>query len=1268
MKIKLIYTLALCFCYFSMIAKGDDLPKIEDQPDFKKSLRTLFERAKASMNQPQEYLLDMGTVSTLAPTDLKDIAVNGAISMLDEPTKNAIVAKLDAFNAPTVGSTLGGWGGRNSTKMFAFTGKIILGYNDTRDKNFATSTEELDIMNALSDKLNAGKPQETVAKTFFQTIDDEWKAFKTSNGTNKTMVCFFVEAVLVRNDQTGSNVTRNNNYKPGSKINNSYFVLVWEDGLEALDWYKVNNDDAKTALKMTYDQQNGFTEKTEFPTFIQKIHDLLGANLVLDTPEKVSKFINDTYNKNKSVLESIDATTRIQLLHTLDKANSLNDCVLNPVQSFCGENALLKLFETTPPSQYSNILTELKAKSKKNTDKILLTSLCDKTEDALIIGQNTYGKLIGYVNKFVLATTTFDASTLTSDKLVCYTDEPNYGDHLNTIEVDNKSGKVTVKRDMVTSINIETGVRIPFGEPFLTTTHEPFELIFVSSQNYLSVFGDAEITNSVVGTYNGVPYQGSVVTAYTLTYMQKKWRYKQATDAVIVAASIVSIVTGPGAIAAAVEAANYSKVGMVAFEMATSAGNLSKSAGIIEAGSPADFVLNACNGVLAAYGAGQLVNGTFTRAGSVLESFNKAKTQFNALSKAERIEKVKDFVRTFQEKGTALVNQQYYPKLETFYQSCLKILKDIGQESKLLKSELNNYVNGFKFLATPGTNTAINLIAITKVLTREVASITPEAGAFSTGIVVEEISGTGTAFFKSTNTTSTIVGYTAAQIDELVNNGGKNIKSLVSRNNDWKKTVLGNPIFYYDGATLPTPLPSLTGRASVSMVAYVNDKLVPRGLALTVEANAPSVTEPMLAYSSVSATAELVKEKEVQNCTICKANNNATVCTQAVALNLKTGKTSEIETICTKLISANPRLANIYLKLNSTTFTAAEASQFLIDAAMTAPATDPDHLANASQLKLLTDLQMDSWQNLYSTHKGTTKAKYARVDTKALTKWKFLNSTAKDNITNFSDNASSGTTQPTLKKFTGYLDANDQGTENDNFNLFINANPDVTEAFVGHKLLAEGREIPFYTTFYDFFQEKISQLPLQSNVYDKAKYWLDYSEESAKRGSYFKQGKDFEEWIGTQFEEQARKAPNDPENYVYTQVKAKINDLNERSIYTQVRFCISGNVPCDQKNQYFIADFVFARVIEDPIRFIKKVDIIIADTKLSMNTDFTDNQKLAQLTMYPTYNIWTNKPPIKGSPVNGFSTQQNVVRNASFLPFFKIYRGNVPKILGGIIP
>ncbi len=339
----------------------------------------------------------------------------------------------------------------------------------------------------------------------------------------------------------------------------------------------------------------------------------------------------------------------------------------------------------------------------------------------------------------------------------------------------------------------------------------------------------------------------------------------------------------------------------------------------------------------------------------------------------------------------------------------------------------------------------------------------------------------------------------------------------------------------------------------------------------------------------MSATAELVKEKEVQNCTICKANNDAVVCKQAVALNLKTGKTSEIETICTKLTSANARLANIYLKLNSTTFTAAEASQFLIDAAMTAPPTDPDHLANASQLKLLTDLQMDSWQNLYSTHKGTTKAKYARVDTKALTKWKFLNSTAKDNITNFSDNAPSGTTQPTLKKFTGYLDANDQGTENDNFNLFINANPDVTEAFVGHKLLAEGREIPFYTTFYDFFQEKISQLPLQSNVYDKAKYWLDYSEENAKRGSYFKQGKDFEEWIGTQFEEQARKASNDPDNYVYTQVKAKINDLNERSIYTQVRFCISGNVPCDQKNQYFIADFVFARVIEDPITFIEVI-------------------------------------------------------------------------------
>ncbi|MFK7033398.1 hypothetical protein [Flavobacterium oreochromis] len=73
------------------------------------------------------------------------------------------------------------------------------------------------------------------------------------------------------------------------------------------------------------------------------------------------------------------------------------------------------------------------------------------------------------------------------------------------------------------------------------------------------------------------------------------------------------------------------------------------------------------------------------------------------------------------------------------------------------------------------------------------------------------------------------------------------------------------------------------------------------------------------------------------------------------------------------------------------------------------------------------------------------------------------------------------------------------------------------------------------------------------------------------------------------------------------------------------------------------------------------LDARIADTKLSVNTDFTKNQKAAFLK--PLYLRSTDKSPIKGKKIERFS-KPALIENK--LPFIKIYSGGSSTSFGGI--
>lgn len=57
-----------------------------------------------------------------------------------------------------------------------------------------------------------------------------------------------------------------------------------------------------------------------------------------------------------------------------------------------------------------------------------------------------------------------------------------------------------------------------------------------------------------------------------------------------------------------------------------------------------------------------------------------------------------------------------------------------------------------------------------------------------------------------------------------------------------------------------------------------------------------------------------------------------------------------------------------------------------------------------------------------------------------------------------------------------------------------------------------------------------------------------------------------------------------------------------------MQFCINQGTFCTKEGEYFIADFVFIKKVKNALNQ-DEWDVVIADTKLSEGTSFTDNQK-----------------------------------------------------------
>jgi hypothetical protein len=150
--------------------------------------------------------------------------------------------------------------------------------------------------------------------------------------------------------------------------------------------------------------------------------------------------------------------------------------------------------------------------------------------------------------------------------------------------------------------------------------------------------------------------------------------------------------------------------------------------------------------------------------------------------------------------------------------------------------------------------------------------------------------------------------------------------------------------------------------------------------------------------------------------------------------------------------------------------------------------------------------------------------------------------------------------------------------------------------------------------------------------------------------------------LGKKFEEKIRDDLKQQTSDVYQALKAKIADLDQRAIFYQMYLCINGTTDCVKEKEYFIADFVFVKKMVDP-EGNEYWDVIVADTKLSSSTDFTENQKAARsLSSYHLRTLGVEK--IAGPDLGlGFITGTNITRNSDF-DFIKIYSDGTGKFVG----
>lgn len=566
--------------------------------------------------------------------------------------------------------------------------------------------------------------------------------------------------------------------------------------------------------------------------------------------------------------------------------------------------------------------------------------------------------------------------------------------------------------------------------------------------------------------------------------------------------------------------------------------------------------------------------------------------------------------------------------------------RTLSPEEKIVMQKWNTFYNTL-LLLDGGINiysTIKNISGLSKAVQLEKMIIDAENSSATLGKVVNLFDNTG-GFIKPTTTaagTAITAERGAMTIVKSINNEGSAVATSSATNY--------NKSFAYDGnAALklnPEIYPELTALSKTKVIQFpkpdLATKLIPEvqigsasqlipynvmyytGLTGTVEVivatNELTKDVAQVVYAS-PAVATKLKETEENNCTVYTKFGTAN-CIKFRSLLAETGKKDGVDKLYNNLLSSN--VSTVLNKL----IIAPPQNKIFLDDILKTTYTLSTHIAEYSNATI------SNWNTLYDN-----KKEFARKDWNTLIQFDKLNAQVKAEVLKFSD---ASNTQSTFKEFTTDLE------KIPGFTDFINKHIEFAKGFVGHK-----QSVIYTPEQYELLTpETIEEIPLNSELQKTINDWLQYSKEDAKRRNYFKLGKDFEDAV-----EKSLKYSDSAE---FQDLLEYIPDLGERQILSQVQFCINGGISCNKEGEYFIADFVFIKKVKNNEGGVDW-DVVIADTKLSEGTSFTDNQKKAMgMNSYYVKSIKIPPTDIKGNNIE-LSAGNKVVRNIVKEGFIKIY-------------
>ncbi len=564
--------------------------------------------------------------------------------------------------------------------------------------------------------------------------------------------------------------------------------------------------------------------------------------------------------------------------------------------------------------------------------------------------------------------------------------------------------------------------------------------------------------------------------------------------------------------------------------------------------------------------------------------------------------------------------------------------RTLSPEEKVVMQKWNKFYN-YLLLIDGGINiysTLKNISSLNSAIKAENMIIDAENASTNMGKVIPLFGDTG-GYIKPTTTasgTAITAERGAMTIVKGVNDEGNVIRTAAAENFNKSFAYDGNAVYKLNSELYPeyTLLPK--GKLIQFPKVDLATKLIPEveigsasqlmpynvsyytGLTGAVEiivaTNELTKDTPQVVYASPEAAKKL-KETEENDCTV-YTKFGAINCLKFRTLLAETGKKDGVDKLYNNLLSSN--VGVVLNKLITTV-----GNKIFLDDILKTTSTLSTHISQYSNTTIT------NWNTLYDN-----KKEFARKDWNTLIQFDKLNKQVTAEILKFSDASNKDST---LKDFTADLE------KIPGFTDFINKHVEYAKAFVGHKQ----NEIYTPEQYELLTPENIEEVPLNPELHDAIIEWVNYSKEDAKRKNYFEMGKKFEKKI----EGDLKSSSSD----VYMDLLEVIPDLRERQILTQVQFCINNSTSCTKEGEYFIADFVFIRKIKNALQQ-DEWDVIIADTKLSKNTSFTNNQTRAM--GLPSFNVkaYNSEFDINDNKIELRATDK-VFRSIKKDKFIKIY-------------